>query len=204
MAALLSLRQYAKHRGCDPKAVRTALQSGRITALQEGKEWRIDAAKADAQWDRNTQLGKPKGRKSKETSALPIVESTHKESEPGEITPSEAFKRFNVAAAKEKEFKAKLAELECGRQSGELVEAAMVRAGTFALARQVRDAMLDIPHRVSADLAAETDEFEVHQKLTVEIKIALRTLAEEIRKLDLEEDTSNDPSGHSSKKDKKS
>ena len=183
MGAFLSLREYARHRGCDPKAVRTALQSGRITAEREGKEWRIDAVKADAEWDENTQHGKPKGRQSKEAILSVAGDSGHQKPESGEITPAEAFKRFNIANAKEKEFKARLAELECGRQSGELVDAAKVRATAFAMMRQVRDAMLDIPNRCSADLAAETDDFEVHQKHTAEIKIALRTLAEEIRRL---------------------
>ena len=39
----------------------------------------------------------------------------------------------------------------------------------------VRDAMLNIPDRIASELAAETDQFEIHRLLTVEIRRALGT-----------------------------
>ncbi len=43
------------------------------------------------------------------------------------------------------------------------------------VARMVRDAMLNIADRIASELAAETDQFEIHRLLTVEIRRALGT-----------------------------
>ena len=47
----LSIRAYAQHRGLSHTAVAKAIKAGRISVEPDGK---IDPAKADAQWARNT------------------------------------------------------------------------------------------------------------------------------------------------------
>ena len=47
----LSIRAYAQHRGVSHTAVAKAIKAGRISVEPDGK---IDPAKADAQWARNT------------------------------------------------------------------------------------------------------------------------------------------------------
>ncbi len=47
---LLSRRDYAKHRGVSDTAVRKAIESGRITLVND----KIDPDKADKEWDKNT------------------------------------------------------------------------------------------------------------------------------------------------------
>jgi hypothetical protein len=47
----LSIRAYAQHRGVSHTAVAKAIKAGRIGVESDGK---IDPAKADAQWARNT------------------------------------------------------------------------------------------------------------------------------------------------------
>ena len=47
----LSIRAYAQHRGVSHTAVAKAIKAGRISVEPDGK---IDPAKADAQWSRNT------------------------------------------------------------------------------------------------------------------------------------------------------
>src|ERR1039458_7760220 len=49
--AIMSLRGYARHRGCALSAVQKAIKSGRISVQPDGK---IDSAQADLQWQRNT------------------------------------------------------------------------------------------------------------------------------------------------------
>lgn len=51
----LSQRAYAAHRGVSLRAVQRALEDGRITALPDGS---IDAEKADADWESNTDATK--------------------------------------------------------------------------------------------------------------------------------------------------
>ena len=41
----------------------------------------------------------------------------------------------------------------------------------------VRDGILNIPDRIAGDLAAETDQFAIHQKLTAELRKALEGLS---------------------------
>ena len=47
---LITPTAYARHRGCDEKAVRKAIAAGRISTI-DGK---IDPAVADIQWAQNT------------------------------------------------------------------------------------------------------------------------------------------------------
>jgi len=47
----ISIRAYAKRRGVSETAVRKAIKTGRIKLEADGT---IDSAKADGQWDRNT------------------------------------------------------------------------------------------------------------------------------------------------------
>lgn len=50
---LLTVSEYARHRGCDEKAVRRALAEGRITRISQDKRC-LDPAVADIQWAANT------------------------------------------------------------------------------------------------------------------------------------------------------
>jgi phage terminase Nu1 subunit (DNA packaging protein) len=70
----------------------------------------------------------------------------------------------------------RLAELELEQREGKLVEADVVQREAFKAARQVRDALLNLPDRVAGVLAAETNQFKVHQMLTKEIRRALEDL----------------------------
>jgi phage terminase Nu1 subunit (DNA packaging protein) len=61
---------------------------------------------------------------------------------------------------------------------GELVEAAAVERDEFTIARTVRDAILGVPDRVAAAIAAATKTDEVHQILSEELRSALGALAD--------------------------
>lgn len=50
---LLTIAEYARHRGCDEKAVRKALEAARISRAGVGRRC-IDPAVADPQWANNT------------------------------------------------------------------------------------------------------------------------------------------------------
>ena len=197
MPNMISLKEYARHRGVSPKACRSALQAGRITAERDGAgNWRIDPAKADAEWERNTRPDKAKGRATAAdavANTLPPAPDEPPEdgAETGrKVTAENSRQLFFIGAAEEKLRKAELLDIELRVKNGELLDAAKVKADTFNITRQVRDAMMNIPDRIAADLAAESDAFEVHRKLTAEIRLALSTMAETIR---AQAATSNNP-----------
>lgn len=82
--------------------------------------------------------------------------------------------------ARLKRYKAELARIELEEAEGKLVNADKVKRQAFKIARTVRDTMLNIPDRLAAILAAETDNFQVHKILTDEIVQALEALNQSI------------------------
>lgn len=66
------------------------------------------------------------------------------------------------------------------QETGDLVAAAQVQAAAFRTARVVRDAMLLLPDRLAAQIAAETDAERVHALLDAEVRAALHGFADSL------------------------
>jgi len=71
----------------------------------------------------------------------------------------------------------KLLEIRARAESGKLIAADEVKIAAFRRARIVRDGMLNLPDRVAALLAAETDVAKVHAILTKEIRLILEEIS---------------------------
>ena len=167
----ISRRQYAAHRGCVESAVRKAIATGRITPEPDGS---IDPAKADAQWDRQTDPSRQRGPHAKElgarmaattraaTKAVPraairavaeTLQEAGAEPEPGEAGTGEmSFLRARMA---NEVLKAQTAKVRLQKMKGDLVDRARATGMVFDLARRERDAWLGWPPRVAANMAAE-------------------------------------------------
>ena len=149
--------------GVGRQAVLEAIKRGRLSksARKVGEHWQIDPALGKIEFAKNVDVAKRPPR--------------------GEIAPvvngDDDYPDFNESRAKREFHMAALAEMDVKEREGNLVNADQVRESAFKLARQTRDAMLNIPDRVSADLAAETDAFKAHARLTKEIREALSALA---------------------------
>lgn len=159
---------YAKHRGVSPAGVFDAIDKGRLSLSLEKKDsgrYLIDVDVADAEWLANTDsmTGAP---------AHMANRPDQPATEPEDGQPI----TYAEARAQHERFKARLAQLELEQREGKLVEAEVVRKEAFKAARQVRDALLNLPDRVAGELAAETNQFKVHQRLTQEIRRALEDL----------------------------
>ena len=74
--------------------------------------------------------------------------------------------------------RAKLLEIKARVEAGKYIAVADVKAAAFNRARVVRDALLNIPERLAAMLAAEGDERRVYQILVAEIRAALDELTD--------------------------
>ena len=73
-----TISQYARHRGCDEKAVRKAIAEGRITAVEIDGRKMIDAAVADIQWAQNTRARADSRKQAqKATSATPTDDASY-------------------------------------------------------------------------------------------------------------------------------
>lgn len=80
--------------------------------------------------------------------------------------------------ARREEAEAELAELKLAEQRGELVRAADVRSTYAKLAAGLRESLLQIPARLAAVLAAETDQAKCHDALQRELHQVLAQLVE--------------------------
>jgi len=159
---LLSLRAYAKHRGVSHAAVQKAIRSGRIATNADGL---IDSERADAEWNAKTRPGQ---RRTKTASATP--------SEQAEVPAAAGLDYFRARAIREN-YLARLAKIEFEEKTAKLISRDEVQVAAFTKARTVRDNLLNIPDRLAATLAAESDADKAHQILTGEIRKALDELA---------------------------
>lgn len=73
--------------------------------------------------------------------------------------------------------RAQLLELELAEKHGKLVDAGAVHKATMARARIARDALMAIPSRIGAQLAAETDPAKVQDILAAEIRAVCAQIA---------------------------
>jgi hypothetical protein len=91
--------------------------------------------------------------------------------------PVRKKKTYNDWKELEAEFSAKREKIAFEKESGALVDAAEVEMAAFNRARIFRDAMLNIPHKISQKVAAERDEFKVMSIMTDAIRKALEAEA---------------------------
>lgn len=192
--AKLSFSAYAKHRGVSPAAVTKAVQAGRITPERDPRTGRqvLDSATADLQWAANTDSAKQEGSKAHRRSpadALPATTESQSEEPttteapqappPSGQTPATMGPAASVALSRawKEHWNAEMARLKFEERSGKLVEADHVRRQAFSAARVLRESMLNIPDRLAAQLASETDPRKVHDLLSAEIRKALEAVA---------------------------
>ena len=153
---LVSLRKYAEHRRVSHTAVQKAIKQGRIKTTPDGK---IDVEQADREWDRNTS---------------PVNAPKRAPRGGGGAAGGPTYAQ---SRAVRELYLARLAKIEFEERAGKLVSRDQVTVAAFTKARTVRDNLLNIPDRVAAVLAAETDPVRTHQILTDEIRKALIELS---------------------------
>ena len=156
--------EYAQHRGVSRMAVSKAVKAGRIKKDATGK---IDAAQADADWEANT---KPQMHSPPTTPPAGRIETAE----------NRAADSYGASRAIREAYQARLAKLEYERESGELIRADQVRNEAFMAARAVRNTLQNIPARLSAILAGETDSKKIFRILEDAIDDACRSLAEKV------------------------
>ena len=155
--AIMGLREYARHRGSALSTVQKAIRSGRIPKLADG---RIDSDAADAAWKQNTT-----------TYAPPVTRRADHEEDEGAVFGAS---QYTKARAVREHYQARLAKIEYEERIGKLVSKDEVQVAAFNKFRQFRDAMLNIPDRVAAMLAAEPDPAKCYEILAAEIRKAAR------------------------------
>jgi hypothetical protein len=184
---LLSQAAYARHRQVSRAMVNKYLKTGKIPGsclhTRKGKRL-IDMDKADAALKENLdRVYNPNPKKpgtknpGKKTSKPP---STIPPDAP-EKTAQAGTSDMTLARAQQiqAQYKAALLKLEFEERNGKLISLEQVETDFFNIGRRFRDAVLNIPDRVSAGLASDMDQHSIAMKLTEELTQALEELSRE-------------------------
>ena len=112
---------------------------------------------------------KKKSKEEKEPRPKKVIEI------PIEVVPGVAT--FAVSRAKTEQAKAELAQMELDDKKGKFLDRKAVEKQAFEEATRVRESLLNIPSRISAELAAMRDQGEVEIFLEREVREALSELS---------------------------
>ena len=181
----LSIRAYARHRGVSHVAVKKAIDTGRITPLPDGT---IDPVVADAQWAANTTpnrrsvTGEAREVPQAPAAVREIPQASSKVVRETADPPPPALSTGGTSLLQARTVnevvKAQTNKVRLARLKGELIDRPQAIAHVFKLARSERDAWLNWPARVSAQMAAklELDAHTMHVALENAVREHLQEL----------------------------
>ena len=175
----LSIRAYARHRGVSHVAVKKAIDTGRIT---QGTDGTIDPDRADREWEQNTASPRKATSTPKIAAAPKSPRSGAQEPATESPTPTLSTGGTSLLQARtvNEVVKAQTNKVRLARLKGDLVDRSQAIAHVFRLARTERDAWLNWPARISAQMAAklEVDAHELHVALEAAVRDHLMELGE--------------------------
>ena len=176
----LSIRAYARHRKVSDTAVHKAIKSGRITLEPDGK---INQKRADLAWERNTDTTRqpePAALHATTRAGARDTVAIKDAAEPATPTLSAGGTSLLQARTVNEVVKAQTNKVRLARLKGDLVDRSQAIAHVFSLARTERDAWLNWPARISAQMAAalELDPHTLHVTLETAIREHLMELGD--------------------------
>ena len=174
----ISVLQAGKMLGVSHEAVRKAIKSGRLVksvVIDHAGKPKILPSLIAGEWLRNTDhtqmVNEGGNHLAERVSRGEVPVSDGEAPSVGGGPDLNQSKRIKAA------YEARLAKLSFEEKSGRLVDADGVRVEAFKTARTVRDAIMNIPERLAAQLAAEKDAHACFLMLTKELNEALEALA---------------------------
>ena len=134
MGEIVSQGEFARRVGVSQPAVSKAIRNGRINALENGK---IDFTAEIHNWFAN-----------KDTSKV-------RDNDPNKnYDESSATSSISKAKLAKETYTAKLRQLEYEREAGMMVKKDDVKSSLFRFCKLVRDAIMTIPDRISAEVTS--------------------------------------------------
>lgn len=169
---LMSKAAYARHRGCDEKAVRKAIAEGRISLI-DGK---IDPEVADIQWAKNTRAradSKRTGGGAATDAGSPLLDGEGAASGPESAPGAPASPGYADYRAMREKADAEMAVRANLKDAGLLVERADVKRGIFDVVRAFRDSVMVIGQRAAPRCIGLADSREIEHVVVDETRKAL-------------------------------
>lgn len=171
--SVVSNRALGRRLGVDEKAVRKAIASGRfrecLAVDDSGRRVVVDADIAEREWRANA------SRLPRADKAARTAESAPTQSEPGLLIDAATLSEAQRRATIQRERKLRL---ENDQAEGRLVSVELVKKEAFEAERTIRESILNIPARISGELAAETDAGRVFARLDAALREALSATAD--------------------------
>lgn len=179
---LMSKSAYARHRGCDEKAVRKAVTEGRISLI-DGK---IDPAVADIQWAQNTRAraSQAAGADAAATGAQGSIDSLADLAPRGPETVASSRTvdpGYAAFRSRREEADAQIAEMNAAKMRGTMLMRADVDRAMFEIGREVRDRLTSCARRVASELASASSAEACETILDREHRIVLEMLVTAFR-----------------------
>ncbi|MBB4604150.1 hypothetical protein GGR59_000355 [Xanthomonas arboricola] len=168
----MTAAEYAAHRNCSDSYIRRMRRSGKLVMHADGK--RINVAASDSLLDDITD---PLRGGDRTAGAADRLEA------PASRVPQGDVPSVQEAVRRERLARARLAELELGEESRELTRTKGVERAVFTLVRQALNSMMNLPGRLRAKLAAETDPRAIEAMLEAEVRLIAQTMQKEARQL---------------------
>jgi len=162
---LITKSEFAKLMGVSAAAVTKAITEKRITTVTDGVKEKIDPAVAKIQWSQNTRARSPSVNASSAADAS---------SSPGNGNNESGY--WDSRTSREKA-EAGIAQLKLEEMRRTLIPVAAVSAAFGNAFAALRESLMQLPSRMAAGLAAETDAQKIQNELSAAIHAALETLA---------------------------
>lgn len=145
----VSYREFARRVGVHPTTIQDAVDKGTLTTTLVGGTKKLEANASMAVWNER--------RKSLE-----------------DVNP--VTKARNESKAASETYKARILKLDYEKKKGELISIDEVKKQAFDVGRILRNAFLNIPPKISAELAVETNPRKVEAILDDEIRRAIKEM----------------------------
>ena len=198
---LIGVRECARRLGVSDTAVHKAIASGRImvAARRPGSGWPLlDFEDVRRRWAENTDFAQQRhangvkedgsivrpprsGDKRPKAAPAPAPEPPPAApQQPQQQEEQRGLPSYNQSRAVREAYAARLARLEYEEKAGKLVSVDAVRVQAFKAHRMIRDAIMNLPDRLSHQLAACDDPVEIHRLMVVEVTDVLRGLSRDL------------------------
>ena len=171
MAFSMTVSEYARHRGCDEKAVRKAIDEGRITAIGEGRGRRIDPDVADIQWARNTRARGDSGRGQPAPTVAPPP-APGASAPAAAPPPAPAAPDYSTDRARRERIEADRAQLALEKDQKTVIDRQRGELGAMTAFRELRDACQASHKNTAPRVVGQTDVRSVLQILDEGYRLA--------------------------------
>lgn len=138
----VSHQEYARIRGCSQATVSEAVRNGRIKTHEIMGKALINVEEANRDWALNTNAAQVRGPGAEVETQAPA---------------RKGYPSFQESRAIKEAYAARITKLEYEEKTTKLVDLARIKEIHFNVARRVRNAILNVPGTINAEVASETD-----------------------------------------------